>query len=487
MSPVQFPAAYPTTNNYIGRSQSGGDPYFNGKIADFRIYQGALNAGQVYSLATGQAPSAPAPAPATFTVVPQPGGTIVLNWSPVAGATSYTVWYSTTSGGPYSEAASLLSGTSYTVSGLTAGTTYYFKVDAANDDGDGTYSTQSSAVALPPLPSAPAGLIAAAASSSSISLVWTAPSNAVTYNVERSPVTGGPYTTIATGVTSTSYINTGLTDGTTYYYVVAGVNAAGEGPNSNEVNAAPSDLLAQLKFNETSGTTAWDATGHGWNGSTMNAPAWTTGKLGNALNLVSGSSQYVTLPAGVVSGLGNFTVCAWVNLASVADWMRILDFGTGTTDYMEITPENGTTGTVRFAITASGVSNEQQINTSATFPIGIWTHVAVTLSGSVGTLYINGTSAGANSAMSLTPSSLGTTTQNYIGQSQSSGDPYLNGLVEDYRIYTRALSASEVASVASTPLAQPAIRSSRAGRPADHGRLEPGAQRHKLHLEFQHC
>jgi NAD(P)-dependent dehydrogenase (short-subunit alcohol dehydrogenase family) len=51
--------------------------------------------------------------------------------------------------------------------------------------------------------------------------------------------TGGPYTAIATGVTATSYTNTGLTNGTAYYYVVSAVNAYGESSNSAQVSATP--------------------------------------------------------------------------------------------------------------------------------------------------------------------------------------------------------------------------------------------------------
>ena len=361
-SPMQFP---PTTNNYIGRSQWRGDPYFDGKIDDFRIYRGALTTGSAYTLATGLAPAAPASAPATFTVTAQPGNSMVLNWSASAGATSYTVRRATSSGGPYTVIASLLTGTTFTDTGLTAGTTYYYVVDAANTGGDGVYSSAASAVALPPLPSAPTNLVASAASTTSVSLVWTAATNAVSYNVKRSLTSGGPYTTVQTGVTATSYTNTALTTGTTYYYVVSAVNASGEGGNSNEDNATPTNLLAQLKFDETSGTTAWDSTGYGWNGTLVNSATWTTGRLGNAISLVSSSSQYVTIPSSVVSGLGDFTVSTWVYLNSVTSNTRIFDFGTSTTPsstvgtYMFLTPSYGG-GAVSFRITTSGYNNREK-------------------------------------------------------------------------------------------------------------------------------
>ena len=450
MTPMQFP---PTTQNYIGKSQYRSGVYFDGKIDDFRIFRGGLSTAQIYTIATGLAPATPAPAPTTLSLTPQPGNSIVLNWSAVSGATSYTVSRSTTPGGPYTPIASLLTGTTYTDTGLTAGTTYYYVVDAANTGGEGAYSPQTSAIALPPIPGAPTNLVASSASSTATGLIWSAASNAASYNIKRSLTSGGPYTTVATGVTAMTYTDSGLTNGTTYYYVVSAVNAAGEGANSNESSATPSNLLMQLKFDETSGATAWDSTYHGWNGTTVNSPAWTTGKLGNAISLASGSSQYLTIPSGMVSGLSDFTFSTWVNLNSLNTWARIFDFGMGTTNYMMLTTSSGA-GKMRYEIVNGGVS--QQVNSSTIVTgTGAWTHVAVTLSGSVGTLYINGTVAGTNSAMTLTPSDLGNTTQNWIGRSQWSADPYLNGLVDDFRIYTRALSASEIASMASAPLAQP--------------------------------
>ncbi|WP_068787186.1 glycoside hydrolase family 6 protein [Paenibacillus phocaensis] len=91
----------------------------------------------------------------------------------------------------------------------------------------------------PTVPAAPAGLTATAGNSQ-VTLSWTASSGATSYNVKRATTSGGPYTTVATGVAAASYTDTGLTNGTTYYYVVSAANGAGESANSAEVAATPS-------------------------------------------------------------------------------------------------------------------------------------------------------------------------------------------------------------------------------------------------------
>src|SRR5215813_9252387 len=96
-------------------------------------------------------------------------------------------------------------------------------------------------------PPAPTGL-AATAGNAQVSLSWNASSGATSYNVKRSTTSGGPYTTIATGVTSTSFTNTGLTNGTTFFFVVSAVNAAGESGNSNQASATPTATSTQAIY-----------------------------------------------------------------------------------------------------------------------------------------------------------------------------------------------------------------------------------------------
>jgi hypothetical protein len=121
---------------------------------------------------------------------------------------------------------------------------------------------------------------------------------------------------------------------------------------------------------------------------------------------------------------------------------------------MFLAPQNGANGKVRFAITTTGYAGEQNIDGQSTLAMGTWSHVAITWSGNTGILYVNGVEVGRNSAMTLKPSSLGNTTQNYLGKSQYA-DAYYNGALDDFRLYGSALSASEVGILAAGQLATP--------------------------------
>ncbi len=108
-----------------------------------------------------------------------------------------------------------------------------------SDMKSGTFIFQVDPVAVP---GASSGL-SATAGDGQISLSWAATTGATGYSVHRG-TTSGSYTTIQTNVTGTSYIDTGLANGTTYYYVVSGTNAEGAGGDSNEASATPTASTA---------------------------------------------------------------------------------------------------------------------------------------------------------------------------------------------------------------------------------------------------
>jgi fibronectin type 3 domain-containing protein len=183
----------------------------------------------------------PPPAPAGL-VASAGNGQVVLTWGASAGATSYTVRRSTASGGPFSDIQIGVAGTTFTNTGLANGTTYYYVVVAVNEGGPSGNSNTASATPTGP-PVAPTGL-SATAGDGQVQLNWTGSAGATSYTVARSSTAGGPYVVVQPGVAGTSYLNIGLTNGTTYFYVVRAAAAAGESPNSNEASATPSNGAA---------------------------------------------------------------------------------------------------------------------------------------------------------------------------------------------------------------------------------------------------
>lgn len=172
------------------------------------------------------------------------------------------------------------------------------------------------------------------------------------------------------------------------------------------------------------------------------------GRFGNGLRLNGTSpAQHVRLPQEAVSQLTNFTVATWVNLASATNWSRVFDFGTGTSVNMFLAARVGDAGNApRFAITTGGTGGEQRINGSAALPTNQWVHLAVTLNGNVGTLYVNGAVSGTNNNITLNPTNLGAPGNVWIGRSQY-GDPMLNATIDEFHIFDRALSADEIQSL----------------------------------------
>jgi hypothetical protein len=174
------------------------------------------------------------------------------------------------------------------------------------------------------------------------------------------------------------------------------------------------------------------------------------GKVGNALALSYANQGYVTLPAGLLANACEATIATWVYINSnVNAWTRIWDFGQDMTRYMFLTPITNTDNRARFGISVCGNTREEVIQGPAAIATLTWTHVAVVLGPSGGTLYVDGAAVGTNPSMTLRPADLGSTPYNYIGRSQFSDDPYLDGDIDDFRVYDRALSPEEVQALAS--------------------------------------
>ncbi|MEV8432571.1 beta-L-arabinofuranosidase domain-containing protein [Streptomyces chartreusis] len=167
------------------------------------------------------------------------------------------------------------------------------------------------------------------------------------------------------------------------------------------------------------------------------------GRFGTAAENVRGSYQYVDLPAAVLGGAPAITLSAWVKPTHDANWARVFDFGDNNTRYLYLAVRNAN-GVPRFAVTTGGPGGEQGLDGTAALPLGRWSHLAVTIGGGTGTLYVNGSAVARNTAMTLTPAALGTLANNWLGRSNFAADPVFAGAYDEFNVWSRALSAAEI-------------------------------------------
>ncbi len=261
----------------------------------------------------------------------QGGSSVALSWNASNNAVSYSVYRATTAGSENTTpVATGIAATSYSDTGLTGNTTYYYKVAAVNAWGAGMLSAETSATPQPPASGAPTGLTATA-NSTSVALRWTASGAATSYNVYRGTTAGGESATaITTGITTTSYSDAGLANGTTYYYKVAAVANGSVNAFSGEASATPEPPAPAAPTGL--GATAGNGTV---------ALAWTASGTAVSYNVYRGTTAGGESTTALVSGIA-------------------------TTSYSDAGVTNGTTYYYRVAAFNGGGTGAQSAETSAT-------------------------------------------------------------------------------------------------------------------------
>lgn len=273
-------------------------------------------------------------------------------------------------------------------------------------------------------------------SENQITLYWWGSAGATDYTIKRSTTAGGPYVTIGRiGPTDTTFSDSDVVNGTTYYYVVSSITPDGE-KESDELAVAQT-LVAQYPFDGSTNDAAGDRNGVLKGGST-GLPVFVAGKIGQAVSF-DGVDDYIQLPAGIAN-YQDITIAAWVYWNGGGNWQRIFDFGTDIEKNIFLTPSNG--GSMRFSITTSRGADGTGVLDGPIMAANQWVHVAVTLNGDTGTLYVNAKPVDTDIINRVDP--LFGQVYCYLGRSMWNADPLYKGRLDDFRIYNYALSGSEI-------------------------------------------
>jgi hypothetical protein len=136
----------------------------------------------------------------------------------------------------------------------------------------------------------------------------------------------------------------------------------------------------------------------------------------------------------------------WVYSETTAVNTRLFDFGSDDVAYVALSPRSGDQR-LHFLASREQFWPKQELHAEP-LPNDRWVHVAVTLSGTVGTLYVDGAPVASHDGIWMTPYQMGHTKQTWLGRSQYGGDRLFKGRMQDVRIYSGALSASAIAKLA---------------------------------------
>nr|CEL18799.1 Chitinase [Kibdelosporangium sp. MJ126-NF4]CTQ96348.1 Chitinase (EC 3.2.1.14) [Kibdelosporangium sp. MJ126-NF4] len=433
--------------------------YFAGQLDDVRVYNRALSAAEVLTdkdipvAGDGVPPTAPSGLAASGGV-----GTASLSWTGSTdnvGVTGYDVHRSTTSNftpAPASKVATVTA-TSFTDNGLATGT-YYYRVVARDGSGNSSpASNQASAVVTgdttPPSVSvtAPTG---GATVSGTVNLTANA-SDAGGIAGVQFKVDGVSVGTEDTVAPYASTWNSGSVPNGAHQITAVARDSGGNTATSAVVsvtvnNVGPPPPVAAYNFNEGSGTVLNDRTGKGHNGTVAGATWSASGNTGGALSF-DGVDDVVTVEDSNLLDLTNgMTLEAWVRPnAGAAGWRTVLMKERSDGLSYALYADNAASrpaGWIRVG------SADRNVDGNAAVPANAWTHLAVTYDATTIRFHVNGVE------VSSVPSTGNLTVSGNplrIGGNLIWGE-YFSGLVDDVRVYNRALTAAEISSDRTTPV-----------------------------------
>ena len=448
-------ALNPPANNgslVFGTPEQGGFGRFNGSLEDIRLYSRALSASQISSLYDTDvgAPNAPTNLQA------YPGNSQMgLAWNaPTTGAiiTDYTGNYrqtGTSTWTAFSHNPSVVN--EQVVTGLTGGTSYDFEVIPVSAVGNGT---ASNIVTATPTATPPAITVSVAPNATSTvsgaNITFTATvTNALDPSVTWSALLGS----ITSEGLYTAPPNTGsstLTDTVTATSIQDPTKST-----TAAVTVSPG-LVGWWPLNERTGTVAYDISGEGNNGTwrgTLSSPTgthYTTGEIGSAAGYFDGTDNSLTIGTQPIYDFtGPFTISMWVNPAS-SYAEALADREHSNNGYLfALYPSNPKLWL--FANDGQKASSVSGGDGGPAVGVGVWMLLTAVYDGTNMSVYVNGTLC--SQAPAINPSANDGILA--FGVSEHGGFGSFNGSLEDIRLYSRALSASEIYSLYNTDVGVP--------------------------------
>jgi len=373
------------------------------------------------------------------------------------------------------------SGTAFSKVDLVSGSVVPFVYNAtlADADGDGDadlfapdsfsngpmrYLENTSVVdggGLTPPANAPTALNAVAASATRIELSWTdTTTNETAFLIERR-LSGGAFAQIAqVAANATAFQDTSVAPSTDYEYRVRASNQAGTSGYSTIAAARtpdapgpnPDGLVAYWPFDEESGTTATDQVGSRV-GVFGGAPTWDNAGRFDGSVAFAGLTDRVTVPSFEVGGSG-LTIAAWVfprSFDGTANEARFVSKATGTSGAQHVWMlGNYLDGSaLRFRLQTSSGGTTSLVSPQGQLPLDTWSHIAGTWDGSTMKLFLNGIEIASIAKGGTIPAS--SADVGLGNQPLGAGDRPLDGRLDEVRIYSRALSGTELQAIAAGP------------------------------------
>ena len=463
----------PTVKVAIGNQPAGEDRPFDGLIDEVLVCSRAMSETQILGLVNGIVPDwrkASDPDPADGAL--HTDTWVSLNWMPGDTAATHDVYLSDVFEEVNEGAPDAFRGNQAMTffvagfpgfpypDGLVPGTTYYWRIDEVEADGTTTHQgdvwsfTIPSKKAYDPSPADGAKFVAA-----DITLSWTAGFGAKLHTVYfgddpdtvNNATAGVPSST-------TTYTPATLAIDTTYYWRVDEFDGITTHKGDlwsfstiPEVAVTDSSLLGWWKLDEGQGTTAIDGSGHGNHGTLIGNPQWVEGYDGGALDFEYGNSDDgVAVTAFDVVG-GAIALGAWIKPESFTqNDGRIITKASGTSGndhwWMLSTIANGADYTLRFRLkTDDGQDTTTLIADDGALVAGEWTHTAATWDGTAMVIYKDAVEVAREAkggTAVATSANLGISIGNHL--SGTTGNRAWDGLIDDVRVYNKALSVEEL-------------------------------------------